>query len=177
MIEKVSLHCISMVLFLGNLYHFPPWIHTFWKGNITVALEIQETKIEKQILKLSITAGSGTPLAFFPGGNQRESKPHHQFLEGFPPQRCYGQDAGHSLALSPEVWNQQRLQLHLLLDGNNSVCVQCAEVQLPNRAPLGLAEEGLDNLAHLVSAGLLITVQRQGKITTGNLRSSSHPQG
>lgn len=61
--------------------------------------------------------------------------------------------------------------------GNNSVCVQCAEVQLPNRAPLGSAEEGLDNLAHLVSAELLITVQRQGQITTGNLRSSSQPQG
>lgn len=83
MIEKVSLHCISMVLFLGNLYHFPPWIHTFWKGNITVALEIQETKIEKQILKLSITAGSGTSLAFFPGGNQ---SPITSFWKGSPPE-------------------------------------------------------------------------------------------
>lgn len=134
---------------------------------------MRETKIEKQILKLSVTAGSGTPLAFFPGGNQSPIS----FWKGSPLEDAMGR-------VKVTAWH------HLLRfetsRGCSSVCCWtesswCVFNVLKSGCQTellrGSAEEGLDNLVNLVSAEPLITVQRLELITTGNLSSSSHPQG
>lgn len=112
--------------------------------------------------------------------SSRESRPHHQFLEGYP-------------ALKP-LWKRVEVTAwhHLLgqgaeeSSGCSSICcwtspcwcmLNVLESGCQTELLQGSAEEGLDNLANWISAELLITVRRLEQITTGKLGSSSHPQG